>query len=372
VTPAADQVVSTVAGAKPGTLVVLPAGTFAISSSLTIPSGVWLQGAGMDATWLKGKVFYGSRIVARDLKVGDLGYSTRNAPGASTTLFERVQFRGGGGTGSNAPVIIFGDGTASCDNIYLKDCKVERNLGTESSTFSRDFNNIRITENNAPGGAHVDSITFDGCHIGVSNGVATGCPRMDLEAYTWDGGTGNYTRGWSNLVVKGCTFETSDWYNIDLADHASTVDGSRVSGPALIQGNVLKGGEHYAICVESPKGVVIENNLIYRGGTNTFKMGCGDMSTVNPQTVVRNNTFDLTVDNGSSIGSPWFLLKGGGNQFTGNTVRAPAGASGDVVAFHQARSNTVTGNTLWIPTTARLFADYGDSSDNVTSPNRLN
>ena len=242
--------------------------------------------------------------------------------------------------------------------------------GRERS-FTNGFNNIRITENAAPGGAHVEGITFEGCHIGVSNGVRSGCPRMDLEAVTLDlSGAGRYAHGWSDLVVRNCVFEAADWYNIDLADWPLTGTQTRASGPALITGCTLKGAGKYTICVESPKGVVIENNTIYRAGMNTFKMGCGDMSAVAPATVVRGNLFDLTVGNGFAAGSPLFWLKGAGNRFTGNTVRTTS--SGRIFELTQARDNTVTGNLLTLPASATLFAVDEGCSGNVLSPNTVN
>ena len=192
---------------------------------------------------------------------------------------------------------------------------------------------------------------------------------MDLEAYTWDGGTGHYTHGWSNLVVTNCVFEPSDWYNIDLAD-AAKADGSRASGPALISGNTLEGAGNYTICIESPEGVVIENNAIYQSSNNTIKFGCGNMSTVNPGTIIRNNVFDLTAANGHSIGSPYFYIKGGDNQFTGNTVKAASGSR--VFELQQARNNTITGNTLMVPGSATRFVLDDGCSGNVISPNSTN
>ena len=53
---------------------MIPAGTYT-ATSIAVPDGVTLQGAGMDTTWLKGKVTYGSNDVIEDLKLGDLGYS---------------------------------------------------------------------------------------------------------------------------------------------------------------------------------------------------------------------------------------------------------------------------------------------------------
>ena len=340
-------------------------------TAITVPNGVSLVGAGMNVCWIRGRVTAGSHVTLRDLKVGAKGYSFRLTAKARLSTFEHVRFRGGGGSGGDAPVILLGDWARSCDHITFKDCKVECNLGVEDSSFSRGFNNIRITENAAPGGAHVSNITFEGCHIGVSNGVRSGCPRMDLEAVTLDlSGAGVYAHGWSDLVVRGCVFEAADWYNIDLADWPLTGTQTRASGPALISGCTLKGAGKYAICVESPRGVVIENNTIYRAGMNTFKMGCGDMSAAAPATVVRGNLFDLTVGNGFSAGSPLFWLKGAGNRFTANTVRTTS--TGRIFELTQARDNTVTGNTLTLPASATLFAVDEGCSGNVLSPNTVN
>ena len=323
----------------------------------------------MDSSHLKGKILYGSNVVVRDVKLGDAGHSTRNARGASNVLFERCRFRGGGGTGSDSYVVLFGDGTNSCDHITLRDCQIECNLGVEDSSFSKDFNNMRITENGISGGAHVDSITLERCHFGVSNGIRSGCPRMDIEAYTWDGGTGHVTHGWSNLKIVDCVFEVSDWYNIDLADDAKD-DGTRASGPALVSGCTLKGGKNYTLCIESPKGVVIENNIIYRASNNTLKMGCGDMSSVNPGTIFRNNTIDLATNQGLALGSPAFFLKGGDNRFTGNVVRTTS--SSRIFELQQARNNIITGNFITMPATATLFVIDDGCSGNLLTPNTVN
>jgi len=359
--PAADPVAA-INAAHPGDTVVVGVGIF--SGSVNIPNGVTVQGAGMMASWLKGRITYGSNCVVRDVRVGDAGYSVRNQANASTTLFERVKFRGGGGSGGDWYNLLLGDWARSCDHITFKDCEIECNLGTG--------NNARITENSAAGGAHVDSVTFDGCHFGVSNGVRSGCPRMDLEVVCIDLANGDtvYTHGWSNLVVRNCTFEPSDWYNLDLADHVITGTQDRAAGPALITGNTFLGGDTYTICTESPAGVVIEGNLFYRGGVNTVKFGCGDMSLVECATVIRNNTFDLDTSYGISLGNPAFYVKGGGNVITGNVIFAHA-FSGTLFLLEQARNNTITGNTI-STSTSRIFAGDYAGSGNVLSPNTVN
>ena len=174
-----------------------------------------------------------------------------------------------------APIFL-GSGRNSCDHVTFKDCLIERNLGDENADRSMNYNNISFIEDGASAnGSHMDSITFDGCHVGVSNGRTDiprniGSPRAGLECYTQDNGDDFAYHGWSNVKVIDCVFEATDSFCIDLADSLDA-RGEHISGPALISGCTLKGGGYasdrfaYTICLEAPKGVVIENNLIYRG-----------------------------------------------------------------------------------------------------------
>jgi len=355
----------TAVASRGGGTVRLPRGTFQVTA-VTVPNYVTLVGDGSSKSWIRGRVIAGGHVKLRDLKIGTRGVAFRLSPNAHRSAFVRCRFRGGGGSGSDSFVVMLGGGTASCDHITFKDCTIERNLGVENSSFSNGYDNVWIQENGAPGGAHVGSITFDGCHFGVSNGVKTGCPRMDLEIYTKDGAT----RNWGNITVTNCIFEVSDWLNIDLSDEYLSDSQAGHGGPVLISGCTLKGGSRYTICVESAYGTIIENNTIYRGGSSTIKMGRGDMTNVNPGTIIRNNVFPLTTDNGLTQGSITFYLEGGGNQFTGNTVMASP--SNCLFAFDQARNNTVTGNTFTVPAGTTLVKEQNGSSGNILSPNTVN
>ena len=82
-----------------------------------------------------------------------------------------------------APVIALGMHN-SCNGITFRDCEVERNLGTETtSNYDNCFNDISVYSNYATVPA---DILFEGCHVGVSNGQGghdTGSPRMGIECY---------------------------------------------------------------------------------------------------------------------------------------------------------------------------------------------
>jgi hypothetical protein len=331
----------------------VPAGTYRVRR-LTLINGVRISGAGMDATWIKGGVTFNSNVIVRDLKIGDLGQSCRNGMNASNVLFERVRFRGGGGTAMQAPIYL-GGGRNSCDHVTFRDCLIERNLGDENADRSMNYNNINFIEVGAiPDGSHMDSITFDGCHVGVSNGRTDiprniGSPRAGLECYTHDNGDDFAYHGWSNVKVIDCVFEATDNFCIDLADSLDA-RGEHISGPALISGCTLKGGGYasdrfaYTICLEAPKGVVIENNLIYRGRNSTINVH-GSQGVPASGYVIRNNVFALDVDNGITPSNrSMVLLQGNNVSFTGNTITTNRGAT--VLELQHSTNSTIAGNTL--------------------------
>ncbi len=329
--------------APSGGTVRLPRGTYKVSS-IRVPDGVRLVGAGMNASWIRGGVSYGSRVRLTDLKIGARGRTFYNAPGARYSTFTRCRFRGGG----DGYVVLLGDIDRSCSYITFKDCLIECNLGKANWNHSNPVNNIRITENAAPGGAHVDHVTFDGCHVGVSNGVRKGSPRAGLEAYTWDS-TGTVTHGWSNLRIVDCVFEAADEFTIDLADTYRLGNGAVRSGPALIKGCTIKGGGKasdaqwgYSICIEAPVGVVVEDNTIYRASSNTI----GTAPDTRPGVagpIFRNNRIDLTYPNGIASRAPYIYLRGQHPQFVDNRVIA---ARGTIFKIERTDGVVVTGNDV--------------------------
>lgn len=336
-TPTTSDPIAAIANAKSGDTVVIGAGVFASSQTIDIPDGVTVIGQGADATHLKGRIYFGSGGEIRKVKLGDAGYSIRNRNGAHDTVFDHVRLRGGGGSGGDAGTLLLGDWSRSVRDVLFVDTDIECALGA--------WNNVRITENSTdPAGAHVEGITFQRCHFGVHNGLRQGCPRMDFEAYCANLNNGaTFYHGWRDLAIIDSIFEFSDWYNIDLACGISGVPGVTADG-VRISGCTLKGAKRYTVCVESPTGVVIEDNVIQRGGTNTIKWGWGDMTGIWPRTIVRRNHIDLVTDNGGSCGSPAIYVKGGGNEVTGNTISLPASVK--LFQLDQAPESVIGPNTV--------------------------
>jgi len=333
----------------------VPTGNYRVDT-LTLPDGLIMRGAGSKASWIRGGVVFGSNGRIRGLKLGRAGYSMRNGANASNTRFTACRFRGGGGAlpGVNSCVVQLGNAW-SCDHITFRDCLFERSFGIEDSDYSTCFNDIGLVENGASAeGAHLDSITFDGCHIGVSNGRTDiprniGSPRMGLECFTWDGGDGIASHGWSNIGVIDCVFEGADMCTLDLADSVDS-SGQHVSGPAIIHGCTLKGGGYdgrywgYAICCEAPRDVVIENNIFYRAHDITLAVSWSRGVNTSGY-VIRNNVFALDVNNGITPGPySMVLLRGRDHTFTGNTITTNRGST--VLELQGFSNGIVTGNTL--------------------------
>jgi hypothetical protein len=343
--------------ARPGSTVYLPKGTYYCPKAIRLHSHVNLRGAGMSASWLEGHLDFASHSTVSRLKIGAARVSAvANLKGATHTTFTHVRFRGGGGTGNNCAVLMLGSssGSRSLNHVTFSHCEVERNLGTENWSVNggsgRDFNDISVYENPAAGGSHVSDLTFVGCHVGVSNGAGghdIGSPRAGIEVWT---GHGRVVHGWHRITLRNCVFEATDRFCIDLADHAAA-SGKHLAGPALIEGNLIKGGgygpgEHpwsYSICLEAPRNVTIRHNTIYAAYGSTV---CGSSGPAS-HTVIVDNLIDLTVANGvHQTGDEAVVLKGQSGVFKHNVVKAGVG-SGPLLYLKQTSGNHVADNRFF-------------------------
>ena len=353
----AVQQAITAAAAHPGSTVYLPSGVYYCPTAIRLSSRVNLKGAGTTTSWLEGHLDFGSRSTVSRLKIGAPRVSAvANLAGAAHTTFVDDRFRGGGGAGSNCAVVWLGScsGSRSLNHVTFRDCEVERNLGTENFSVNggsgRDFNDISVYENPAAGGSQVSDLTFVGCHVGVSNGAGghdTGSPRAGIEVWT---GHGRVVQGWHRITLRNCVFETTDRFCIDLAD-GPAANGKHLAGPALIEGNVIKGagygpGDHpwsYSICLEAPRNVTIRDNTIYAAYGSTVCASSGPDS----HTVIVHNTIDLTVANGvHQTGDETVVLKGQNNVFEHNVLKAGVG-SGPLLYLKETTGNHVADNRFY-------------------------
>jgi hypothetical protein len=351
-----------------GKTLSFPAGTYVLASRIDVPSNAIVGGAGMTTSWLKGEITFGSNVYMSDLKIGDTGkmFRATDYGTSANSSFVRCHFRGGGGAWMGHQVVGLGF-RANVTDVLFKDCEIERNMGTEDASYSNDYNDMGVFNTT---NAQVTGVTLDGCHVGVSNGIATGSPRMGLECYTVQKSEGGSGLGWQDITIRGCTFEAMDIHCIDLADAA---DG-RANG-VLIEDCLLKGGGKtgttwgYAICLECPTGVVIRNNTIWHGYAQTINFA--HVHETGPGTIITDNTFDLDVDNGVGYSvQQAFFISGSGIQVTDNVITYTKGITAQVFQFNNSSNCTVTGNTITMGTKA-FSVLYNTNTNNVYTPNVL-
>ena len=365
------------AAARAGTGVYVPAGTYKVST-LSVPNGIALQGAGHAASWIKGGVLFGSHDLIRGLKLGDLGKRTHNAANATQAVFEQCRFRG------TVPIVLGNDN--SCSYITFRDCLVERSFG--GWTPDCRYNNVIIEEYSPGPYGHVEHITFERCHVGVSNGSGghdTGSPGGGLVCHV--NPSPPYNQGYHDIKIIDCVFETTDEFTLDFDDRVDA-NGKHTASDVLIEGCTIKGGGYagekefaYSIVFEAPEGCVVRDNLIYRGYINTFKICKNeDPDPDRRPLLVEGNTFDLTVDNGVDTpeGVSMIRLHGDNTVFRDNTIITDLpddtevwDATGSILKLYYARNTRITGNKVYDHASTRnpLLLHLYTASGNTVSSN---
>jgi len=357
-----------------------PAGTYLLSSPLTVPSGTVLVGAGMASSWLKGKINYGSTSSFTDLKIGPATAglsSTQNVHNATGTSFTRCHFRGGGGTAplytgvtqNNWPCLNIGADFsggmtgAAAYNLTFTDCEIERSLGTHNcvSLYAQRTGTI------------IDGVTFNGCHFGVSNGVASGSDRFMVECWT-EHGMGWY---WRNLTFQNCDFAAGDECGLDFACHNDSIRGQNV----LVDGCTFHGARNgfaYGICSESADYITIRNNTFYRHYENHINLVSTNWP-ANNHAVVTGNVINAEI---SEIGAltpnrSGIYIAVDNAMVTGNTIRysgiwaaAPVEIDTGVYTPLGGHNNIVTGNTFYHNASeSPIISQASGCTGNTITPN---
>jgi hypothetical protein len=343
--------------------VMIPAGRYRLASTVAIPAGVTLQGAGgvsdvrtdgsFKGTWLRGHIRFESNSTFKNMKIGDIGPGatvTMNGYRASNVRFTNVRFRGGDPDSSSPPALFVVNCPYSLRGLYITKCQFERNFGRWSSNGSAGGFNVAA---DTADGDVIENIWVRGCHFGVSNGVRKGQPTFNIVFWQSEEGGSGY---WSDVHIIDNVFETTDEFNLDFDGLMARDNGKNV---VIIRGNLIKGGGKvhadgsepwwgYTICTEPTRnGTIIEHNVLWRGCFNTFKTTKGTTDTI-----FRDNVIDMRVDNGVSLIYPDFertinLYDGARNRVTGNTIYLPAGSSVSSEVIYKAEpTSVVSGNTI--------------------------
>jgi len=354
---AVDQAAST------GETVYLPAGTYACSTAVKLPDHVRLRGQG-DVSWLKGELWFASSDVVEQLKIGDVGAcAVTNARGATGTSFVGCRLHGGGSqAGVDSSVVYLGGPQGNVSHVLFSRCAIERTSYVPPAGVDAYANNVGNTItihefSNLPDGAHVEHITFRRCHLGASNGRATGALRMMMEAYCWDNHTNRSYHGWKDLTFEACTIEASDTTDLDFADRPLVSDPTRHSASGVLVSGCTFLGAHrnrtspytgLPIVYECPTGIVIKNNRFYASPHDAIAGSWVQGSTNAPGLLIEGNTFDMTrspIGLTHERGEPCICLVGYGSRVTGNTFIYDIG-EGVVVRGSGGGSRAAVGNLV--------------------------
>ncbi len=391
------------AAAPTGGIVYLPPGVYPCPdpAGIRLPDGVSLRGASASASWLKGRLDFGSRSRISDLKIGDVGTcAVSNAPQARGTTFSRCRLHGGGAReGPESSVVYLGGDQGNVSDVVFNRCEIERTsylppAGVDAYAANVG-NTITIHEfTHLQNGGHVEDITFRDCHLGASNGRDTGALRMMLEAFSWDDRTGRVYHGWRNLTFDGCTIEASDTTGLDFADGPLTPSGRHSAHGVLITGCTFLGARKdetfahggAAIVYEGPTGIVIKGNLFKATPENVIGGSHIGESRDSPGLLIEGNTFDMTADpSGLSHrrGSACINLVGHNSRVLDNTFVYDAGQgillqAGSGKTVFATAGNVIEGNTFTDTRTTDgeptivLTDDYGlGCYDNRITANRI-
>jgi len=356
------------AAANASKSVYVPAGTYSVRT-LAVPDGVSLQGAGVDAAWIKGHVVFGSNQDFADLKIGDAGVSAifNAASSVTNTSFTRCRFRGGGGSpgGTNAPVVYIGQ-NYPVSYLTFSSCEFECALGTEGLSFDNCYN--CVTVQNVGAGSLNHHIAFNGCTFGVSNGVRSGSVRMGLEVVDSSHSTSG---GFHDITMNGCTVEFCDAEGVDFSDYYNVRATGIVVENCTIKGAGVPGGLYgNSVCMEFPYRFVFRNNVVYRSMRRCFTMDSRSEAFSGSGATITGNTFDFTVDNGATFIDDYPIqLRLDNNIFTGNTIKMNfVPSSNRAIRVRDAEYNDISHNTYSIGS-ASLYAETDGSANNTYTDN---
>jgi hypothetical protein len=248
-----------------------PAGTYLLSSALTVPDGTTLIGADMDTAWLKGDVRFGSTSSFTDLKMGAANKYTAAVSGANTTTFTRCQFVGGTTTQSSGPLNL----KVACHTLTFTDCTIDEG----------NLINNGITINAVGATTNIHDILFDGCTIEESRRIGFECTNRS------DSGS-----GYSNINMTDCTFEVQGGEAISY-DCTSGASGGCTLTDVLIKGagNSTTYAWNQGFELNGCTDFTITRMTIYRTWGQTLNLQHNKAGSGNTEFVFTDCTFDQSV-----------------------------------------------------------------------------
>lgn len=318
----------------------LPAGTgYKLSGAWSLPTNLTLLGDGVTSHVL-GEMRMNTGCDVQDLFIG---VSTGKALGfASSSLltnmkFTRCRFRGG----TSASVFSQTSAYQHFNGLTFTDCTFEV---AYFNNFTALAHSVALqTDRGGASGQLMDNLTFDHCHFGVPNEYGqteNKYGQILFYSHSNNGFLMTPTNYCDNFTVKNCIFEKSWNWSIDYAMN----DGDRIYDHQYCgftcTNNLFKGcGGHLDEATEDYP-IALDLEPVYYGTItgNVFMRCAYDATRLTYGTdycTVANNIYDYRVNNGIS---PY--VGGAYNFWVWRVIKLSSGTG-----------NTVTGNTLYLPTT---------------------
>ena len=192
-------------------------------TSVVIPAGVTLEGAGMGRSALLGFVTISTNAIVRDLRIGADGQRSTFTGGATGATVERVHFKGGSGSA----------------NFYLNDSKAT-DCTFSDCLFTDNVNGGNGVQIVDKGTAlkHYENIVFKRCTFRNN-------ARMNFECIQRnDGAPYPVVSGYARIDLLDCVFEVSGSINVSYDSELLTDLSARSSGYSRVSRCRITGGNY--------------------------------------------------------------------------------------------------------------------------------
>lgn len=250
-----------------GHTIYVPAGTYRITSTLTAPSGTWLQGDGAEQTILKG-----------DANVNVLLFQDASVNDYTGAGISRMTVTGSGATTRLVTVNEVWGFTAEHCRVYGQP-NVLRCFEIQRYSFECWINSCRITD------ASESCIYLNS----ISGNAPNGCTIINCDMNPEDNGYGVYDEA-GNTRIIGNWFEFTYTAGPPVGNGGTSIYS--VGSPKIIGNNVTDGYYgNYSIHLNGTTGAVIQGNQVNVNGPDATGIYVESSS----DTVIDGNVFNIDI-----------------------------------------------------------------------------
>lgn len=318
-----------------GGKIFIPAGTYSVTATITIPSNAWIEGAGKDATILE----------LADGVNASMMYSTGTSEIKISSL--RLDANNVGNTGTDLHGIYLYDvNRAVIEDVYVYD---PEDVGIY--LYSTDYSTIQSSVVENTGAEGIYSIGTSSYNSYVNNEVRNAgyygirfanasYHRVEYNNVINATGLGiDFCDGTTNSIAVGNTVTSSTGYGIGFYGSNNIASNNRIVSSAS-----------YGIYVQSSNNVIEGNNISGSGSDGVYFSAADDNA-------VSNNRITDSGHNGINVGGT-----SDRNLLSNNRITDTAGAYYAVNIAAGATSNSISGNDFDNYTGTSFVSDAGTTT----------